>query len=115
MTETMQDTTIETATTETTLVVPQQEPSLPPALGARRIAGLLADHTGEPVTAADVDDLVAQEHMKAVDHSLLDQRVDTARLTGGARGVAGVLGTRAAIDTSGSDARTRGDGGPVRP
>ncbi|MGS2592040.1 3'-5' exonuclease [Streptomyces hebeiensis] len=68
MTDTMQDTTTETATTETTPVVPQQEPSLPEALGARRIASLLAEHTGEPVTAADVDDLVAEEHLKAVDH-----------------------------------------------
>ncbi|WP_053726669.1 hypothetical protein [Streptomyces sp. WM6378] len=68
MTDTMQDTATETATTGTTLVVPQQEPPLPEALGARRIAGLLADHVGEPVTAADVDDLVAQEHLEVVDH-----------------------------------------------
>ncbi|OEJ36507.1 hypothetical protein [Streptomyces agglomeratus] len=53
--------------TETVAAIPQQEPPLPEALGARRIAGVLAEHTGEPVTAADVDELVDQEHLVAVD------------------------------------------------
>ncbi|MFF3958846.1 3'-5' exonuclease [Streptomyces sp. NPDC001890] len=52
---------------ETTAATTPQEPPLPEALGARRIAGLLADHTGEPVTADDVDELVDQEHLVAVD------------------------------------------------
>ncbi|MEU6965135.1 3'-5' exonuclease [Streptomyces chrestomyceticus] len=66
----MTDTTTEaTETTETvqTAVVPEQEPYVPEALGARRIASLLAEHTGEPVTAADVDELVAREHLAEVD------------------------------------------------
>ncbi|MGP4001191.1 hypothetical protein [Streptomyces sp. 8N706] len=54
-------------TTETTAVTTQQEPPLPKALGARRIAGRLAEHTGEPVTGTDVDELVDQEHLVAVD------------------------------------------------
>jgi DNA polymerase III epsilon subunit-like protein len=53
----MTDTITETAPQET----------LPEALGARRIAGVLAEHTGEPVTADDVDELVAHEHLVAVD------------------------------------------------
>ncbi|WP_332010932.1 3'-5' exonuclease [Streptomyces uncialis] len=60
----MTDTVIET---ETTAAATPQEPPLPEALGARRIAGLLAEHLGEPVTAADVDELVAQEHLVACD------------------------------------------------
>lgn len=61
----MTDTTIEPSQAEAT--VPQQEPPLPEALGARRIAGLLAEHTGEPVTGADIDELVDHEHLVAVD------------------------------------------------
>lgn len=52
----MTDTEIETQTTAATT---PQEPPLPEALGARRIAVLLANHAGAPVTAADVDELVA--------------------------------------------------------
>lgn len=55
-------------TTETTEATPQQEPYVPEALGATRIALLLAEHTGEPVTPEDVAELVAQEHLEAVDH-----------------------------------------------
>ncbi|MFJ4745390.1 3'-5' exonuclease [Streptomyces sp. NPDC088775] len=63
----MTDTTTET--TETTVVVPpQQEPYVPEALGATRIALLLAEHTGEPVTPEDVAELVVQEHLEVVDH-----------------------------------------------
>ncbi|WP_331719806.1 hypothetical protein OG217_37395 (plasmid) [Streptomyces sp. NBC_01023] len=66
----MTDTTTETpATTErTTAAVPQQEPYVPEALGATRIAGLLGQHTGQPVTPDDVAELVAQEHLEVVDH-----------------------------------------------
>ncbi|MGW3414610.1 3'-5' exonuclease [Streptomyces sp. NPDC000888] len=68
----MTDTTTETTATtgaETTVVVPpQQEPYVPEALGATRIALLLAEHTGEPVTPEDVAELVAQEHLEVVDH-----------------------------------------------
>ncbi|MFE5841993.1 exonuclease domain-containing protein [Streptomyces niveus] len=52
----MTDTTTDTAT-----VIPQQEPYVPPFLGATRLADLLAEHTGQPVTVADVAELVAQE------------------------------------------------------
>lgn len=64
----MTDTTIETETAEATVVVPAQEPYVPKALGATRIALLLAERTGEPVTAKDVAELVAQEHLEVVDH-----------------------------------------------
>ncbi|WP_208853559.1 3'-5' exonuclease [Streptomyces bacillaris] len=64
----MTDTTIETETAEATVVVPAQEPYVPEALGATRIALLLAEHTGELVTAEDVTELVAQEHLEVVDH-----------------------------------------------
>ncbi|GGN40883.1 hypothetical protein [Streptomyces fuscichromogenes] len=57
-------TTTQTAATETTA---EETPALPEALGARRIAGLLSDHTGEQVTAADVDELVAAKHLVASD------------------------------------------------
>ncbi|MCX4682621.1 exonuclease domain-containing protein [Streptomyces sp. NBC_01433] len=66
----MTDTTINTETTEaetTTAAVPAQEPYVPEALGATRIALLLAEHTGEPVTPEDVAELVAQEHLEACD------------------------------------------------
>ncbi|MEU9529751.1 3'-5' exonuclease [Streptomyces sp. NPDC048210] len=52
---------------ETTAATAPQERSLPEALGTRRIAELLADHTGEPVSAADVDELVAQGRLIACD------------------------------------------------
>ncbi|MFF9638835.1 hypothetical protein ACF1D2_30180 [Streptomyces bacillaris] len=64
----MTDTTIETETAEATVVVPAQEPYVPKALGATRIALLLAERTGEPVTAKDDAGLVAQEHLEVVDH-----------------------------------------------
>ncbi|GHB76289.1 hypothetical protein GCM10010331_75250 [Streptomyces xanthochromogenes] len=60
----MTDTTTETIAA----AIPQQEPYVPEALGATRIALLLAEHTGEPVTPDDVAELVAQEHLKVVDH-----------------------------------------------
>jgi DNA polymerase III epsilon subunit-like protein len=53
-----------TQTTETTA---EETPALPEALGARRIAGLLSGHIGEQVTATDVDELVAGNHLVAVD------------------------------------------------
>jgi DNA polymerase III epsilon subunit-like protein len=65
------DTTTETtapAETGTATAVPQQERHVPEALGAHRIASLLAEHTGEPVTAEDVAELVAREALEAVDH-----------------------------------------------
>ncbi|MFZ3476017.1 3'-5' exonuclease [Streptomyces sp. 2.9] len=60
----MTDTLTETATAPETI---PQEPNWPEALGARRLAGMLAETTGQPVTAADVEELVAQEHLVAVD------------------------------------------------
>ncbi|MEV7445686.1 hypothetical protein AB0O22_31890 [Streptomyces sp. NPDC091204] len=60
----MTDTLTETAAAPTTV---PQEPSWPEALGARRLAGMLAETTGQPVTAADVEELVAREHLVAVD------------------------------------------------
>ncbi|PJE97134.1 hypothetical protein CUT44_14220 [Streptomyces carminius] len=61
----MTDAAIETP--QTTAPTSRQEPPLPEALGARRIALLLAEHTGEQVTAADVEELVDQEHLVAID------------------------------------------------
>lgn len=52
--------------TDTALQTAPQE-TLPEALGARRIADLMADRMGEPVIADDVDELVAQQHLTAVD------------------------------------------------
>ncbi|MEU3356139.1 3'-5' exonuclease [Streptomyces sp. NPDC037389] len=52
--------------TDTVLEATPQE-SLPEALGARRIAGLLAQHSGEPVTADDVAELVAHKHLVSCD------------------------------------------------
>ncbi|MEU2380340.1 3'-5' exonuclease [Streptomyces misionensis] len=66
----MTDTTTETAAAEAdtaAAAVPQQEPYVPEALGATRLALLLTDHTGEPVTPEDVAVLVDQEHLKVVD------------------------------------------------
>lgn len=60
----MTETTTQTTATETAA---EETPALPEALGARRIAGLLSEHTGEQVTAADVDELVAGSHLVAVD------------------------------------------------
>ncbi|MEV6425040.1 3'-5' exonuclease [Streptomyces sp. NPDC051662] len=67
MTDTTTETTATTGTETTAVVPPQQEPYVPEALGATRIALLLAEHTGEPVTAADVAELVAQEQLVACD------------------------------------------------
>ncbi|GAA2639783.1 hypothetical protein GCM10010425_50130 [Streptomyces spororaveus] len=53
--------------TETTAQTTPPEPSWPEALGGRRLAGMLAEITGQPVTAADVEELVAREHLVAVD------------------------------------------------
>ncbi|MCS0606014.1 3'-5' exonuclease [Streptomyces sp. LP11] len=69
----MTDTTTENTpaaetVTEAAAAIPQQEPYVPEALGATRIAILLAEHTGEPVTPDDVAELVAQEHLEVVDH-----------------------------------------------
>ncbi|MET9347687.1 hypothetical protein [Streptomyces termitum] len=56
-----------TDTTEAAAVVPQPEPYVPEALGGIRLAGLLAEHTGEPVTLKDVAELVAQKHLEVID------------------------------------------------
>lgn len=61
------DTTTETTTAAATAAVPQQEPYVPEALGAHRIATMLAELTGEPVHAADIATLVEQEHLVEVD------------------------------------------------
>jgi hypothetical protein len=61
----MTDAVIETP--QSTATAPPQEPPLPEVLGARRLAGLLGKHTDEPVTATDVEALVDQEHLVAVD------------------------------------------------
>ncbi|MDH6544939.1 3'-5' exonuclease [Streptomyces sp. SPB4] len=60
----MTDTHTETAASPETI---PQEQSWPESLGARRLAGMLAETTGQPVTAADIDELVAREHLVAVD------------------------------------------------
>jgi DNA polymerase III epsilon subunit-like protein len=68
------DTTLASGTDTSLDAIPQPaappkevQPQLPEALGARRIADLLAEHTGEPVTADDVAVLVDQEHLVEVD------------------------------------------------
>ncbi len=53
----MTDTITETAETAS------QETPLPEELGGWRIAGLLTEHLGIEVTMADIDELVAQEHL----------------------------------------------------
>ncbi|WP_052433027.1 3'-5' exonuclease [Streptacidiphilus carbonis] len=60
----MTDTMIETQTTEVTT---PQEPPLPEALGARRIAALLAERRELPVSSDDVQRLVTDGHLVAVD------------------------------------------------
>ncbi|WP_171053399.1 3'-5' exonuclease [Streptomyces marianii] len=54
----MTDTLPETTTPQKTLSE---------ALGATRLAGLLAEHTGEPITPADVEQLVADDHLTSCD------------------------------------------------
>ncbi|MFI8177990.1 3'-5' exonuclease [Streptomyces microflavus] len=69
MTDTTTETTAATETETTVVVPPQQEPEpyVPEALGATRIALLLAEHTGEPVTPEDIAELVAQDHLVQTD------------------------------------------------
>ncbi|MFI8888245.1 3'-5' exonuclease [Streptomyces sp. NPDC053813] len=68
MTDTTTETTATTGTETTAVVPPQQEPYVPETLGATRIALLLAERTGEPVTPDDIAEFVAQEHLEVVDH-----------------------------------------------
>ncbi|POX58845.1 hypothetical protein C3492_35525 [Streptomyces sp. Ru62] len=66
----MTDTTTETTAADagaTAAAIPPQEPHVPEALGATRLALLLADHTGEPVTPEDVAVLIDQEALVACD------------------------------------------------
>jgi DNA polymerase III epsilon subunit-like protein len=48
-----------------TLKTPEEESTLPEALGAWRIASLLAEHVGAEVTRADIEQLVAKDHLAA--------------------------------------------------
>lgn len=60
----MTDTAVETASKETASA---PEETLPEALGARRIAELLAERLGVPVTADDVVQLVELNHLEVSD------------------------------------------------
>ncbi|MEU3399441.1 3'-5' exonuclease [Streptomyces filamentosus] len=59
----MTDTAVEATPQETAA----SEETLPEALGARRIAGLLAERLGAPVAADDVDQLVELKHLEIHD------------------------------------------------
>ncbi|MCX4853744.1 hypothetical protein [Streptomyces canus] len=50
-------------TTQATETTAEQTPALPEQLGGWRIAGLLSERLGVEVTMADIDELVAQEHL----------------------------------------------------
>ncbi|MFH8492179.1 hypothetical protein [Streptomyces longisporoflavus] len=63
----MTDTAVEITPQEAAPAKTPPEETLPEALGARRIADLMADRTGEPVIAADVEELVAHQALAAVD------------------------------------------------
>ncbi|MEU5900222.1 3'-5' exonuclease [Streptomyces venezuelae] len=62
----MTDTVAETTPQETAAATASTQP-LPEALGARRIAGLMAQHMGLAVTADDVEQLVADKALAAID------------------------------------------------
>lgn len=67
----MTDTAVESAPQETvpakTAPAQPAPETLPEALGARRIAGLMAERMGLAVTADDVERLIADKALKAVD------------------------------------------------
>ncbi|MFC8790814.1 exonuclease domain-containing protein [Streptomyces cinereoruber] len=53
--------------TETSATAPPPQPYVPEALGATRIAHLISEHTGEPVTTDDVTALVERQALTEVD------------------------------------------------
>lgn len=62
----MTETTTQTTTTETTA---EETPAPPPEeLGGWRIAELLTEHVGVEVTMANIDELVATEHLVVLRH-----------------------------------------------
>ncbi|MFB6840242.1 3'-5' exonuclease [Streptomyces sp. NPDC056361] len=63
----MTDTTTTAEATVPEQAAPPEEKTWPEALGAKRIAAMLAELTGEPVRGPDVAVLVEQEHLVAVD------------------------------------------------
>ncbi|WP_330335755.1 3'-5' exonuclease (plasmid) [Streptomyces sp. NBC_00536] len=63
----MTDTTTTAEATVPEQAAPPEATTWPEALGATRIAAMLAELTGEPVRSADVTTLVQQEHLVEVD------------------------------------------------
>ncbi|MFF6903349.1 exonuclease domain-containing protein [Streptomyces hydrogenans] len=63
----MTDTTTTAEATAPEQAAPPEEKTWPEALGATRLAGMLAEITGEPVHALDVEELVERRALTAVD------------------------------------------------
>lgn len=77
--------------TDTITETPPQKP-MPEALGATRIAHLVAEHTGKPVVPADIEQLVEDGHLISSGDSLLNGRVERDQRGVAGGGVACVLG-----------------------